>query len=284
MRNEQQVLDQLLAFARQQESIRVVVMNGSRVNPNAPRDFFQDYDVVYYVTDPRKFLDDRRWIANFGELVILQQNDFIVDGTESFIFLMLFTDGVRIDLSFQPLSKLVHVAEDSLTVVLLDKDGCIPPLPPPSDTGYYLKRPTQKEFDEAINEILWCSNNVAKGLWRGELAYTKYMYEVIIRECIIKTLSWYVAVQHDWKIDPGKFGKWLEKYLPYELWESYKKTYAGASEQETWDAIFEGLCLIGQVGPEIAEALGYHYPHEDHYRMIAYLQHVRALPKDAKAY
>lgn len=48
MRSEQEILDLILNTAQADERIRAVVMNGSRVNPNAPRDPFQDYDVIYW--------------------------------------------------------------------------------------------------------------------------------------------------------------------------------------------------------------------------------------------
>ncbi|GLI04077.1 hypothetical protein YDYSG_01070 [Paenibacillus tyrfis] len=51
MRNEQEVLAQLLQLAEGDERIRCVVMNGSRVNPNAPVDFMQDYDIDFYMTN-----------------------------------------------------------------------------------------------------------------------------------------------------------------------------------------------------------------------------------------
>jgi aminoglycoside 6-adenylyltransferase len=43
---------------------------------------------------------------------------------------------------------------------------------------YYIGRPSQKEFDTADNDFWWCSTNVAKGLWRKELPYAKYMLDV----------------------------------------------------------------------------------------------------------
>ncbi len=51
MRSEQEMLDLILDTARKDERIRAVMMNGSRANPNAPRDFFQDFDIVYFVTE-----------------------------------------------------------------------------------------------------------------------------------------------------------------------------------------------------------------------------------------
>jgi len=281
MRSEQEVLVQVLQFARSRDSIRAVVMNGSRVNPNAPQDFFCDYDVACYGHHPRQFVNDQGWLAEFGELVILQQNDYEDHGLEGCIFLMLFRDGVRIDLSFNHLVNLAYLAEDTLTQVLLDKDDLAPALPPPSDTGYLSSAPTRKQFDEAVNEVFWCSNNVAKGLWRGELTYVKYMQDVIIREALLKLLEWYAAMRHNWTISPGKMGKWLEKYLPREIWEMVVETYAGAEETEIWDAMFAICHLARRVGVELAAGLGYSYPMPDDERTVEYLQRVRALPKDA---
>ena len=36
MRSEQEMLDLILSIARRDDRIRVVIMNGSRANPNAP--------------------------------------------------------------------------------------------------------------------------------------------------------------------------------------------------------------------------------------------------------
>jgi aminoglycoside 6-adenylyltransferase len=284
MRSEQQVISQVLSFAGGHEMVRAVAMNGSRVNPNTPKDIFCDYDICYYVTNPRHFLEDQAWIETFGELIILQQNDDFFHGAEGFIFLMLFSDGVRIDLSFAALSELAYIAKDTLTLVLLDKDQRIAPLPPPSEAGYYTHKPSPKEFAEAVNEIFWCSNNIAKGIWRDELPYAKAMYDVVVRDPILKMLAWYAAMLHNWMLNTGYFGRRLKRYLPQEIWESYEKTYTGAGYAETWEALFEALRLVRKVGLELASNLGYEYPLEDDRRMIEYLRRVKNLPKDAVSY
>ncbi len=284
MRTESQVFRQLLDFARAHPDIRVVVMNGSRVNPNAPKDLFQDYDVIYYGSNPRRYREDQGWIASFGELIILQQNDYTSYGQDGYIFLMQFTDGVRIDLSFEPLDNLSHLGEDTLTQVLLDKDNSLPPLPPSSDSGYLVQKPTRKVFDETVNNFFWCSGNIAKGIWRDELSYAKYMFDEIIRPDIRSLLEWYAAMLNGWSIGTGAYGKWLKKYLPPETWDLYVSTYAGADYEENWQALFNACQLVRQVGQEVAQQLGYDYPIEDDRRVVAHLEHVRSLPRDAKDY
>ena len=42
MRTEQEMMDLIMDVAKKDERIRAVYMNGSRTNPNATKDIFQD--------------------------------------------------------------------------------------------------------------------------------------------------------------------------------------------------------------------------------------------------
>lgn len=56
MRTEEEMYSMLLQIAEEDDRIRVVYMNGSRTNQNVPKDIFQDYDVVYVVTDENYYV------------------------------------------------------------------------------------------------------------------------------------------------------------------------------------------------------------------------------------
>ena len=100
MRSEKEMFDLILDVARRDERIRAVILNGSRANPNAPRDIFQDYDIVYVVTELASFKQDPDWIDCFGERMILQLPDEMLDpppgDEEGYAYLMQFADGSRI--------------------------------------------------------------------------------------------------------------------------------------------------------------------------------------------
>ena len=49
MRSDKEMFDLILDIAKGDDRIRAVYMNGSRTNPNAILDIFQDYDIVYVV-------------------------------------------------------------------------------------------------------------------------------------------------------------------------------------------------------------------------------------------
>jgi len=281
MRTESEVIDQLLQFAHADEKVRAVILNGSRVNPNVTKDIFCDYDLLFVVTEPRHYVDHQDWIRAFGELIMLQPNDSKTDGEDEYIFLMLFTDGIRIDLSFRRAKTVNEHMEDSLTQVLLDKDNVLKKFPPPSEASYITVKPTADEFYKNVNNLLWCSTNVAKGLWRDQLPYAKFMLDVVVKQDLMQLLSWYVGAENRWEVNLGYASKWLKNYLPEELWHLFEQTYSGPAYPEVWASLFATLQLAKEVGQLIADKLNYEYPDRDHSNVLAYLERVRMLPKNA---
>src|SRR5690349_14459949 len=288
MRTEQQMFDLILETARCDERIRAVIMNGSRANSNAPRDTFQDFDIVYVVTDVEPFTRNLEWIQRFGEMMILQMPEDMQDPPPDkggyFTYLMQFMDGNRIDLGIFTLSQWREHNKDgdSLSVLLLDKDGVIEPFPPASDVDYLPTPPTAKLFSDCCNEFWWVSPYVAKGLWRQEILYAKYTQDVYVREQLMKMLQWHIGVHTEFKVSPGKMGKYFQKYLQPELWELLLKTYADGSYENTWNALFTMCDLFRKVAVPVAEHFGFEYPFDDDRRVNAHLEHVRFLPRDAK--
>src|SRR5262245_45941223 len=168
MGSEQEIVELIINTAKNDDRIRAVIMNGSRVNPNAPRDIFQDFDIVYLVTDVAPFKDDPTWVNRFGELMILQMPEAMEDpppqNNGTFAYLMQFADGNRIDLGLVPVTKVNEFEKDSLSLLLLDKDGFLEPFAPPNDSDYLPRPPTAKAFSDCCNEFWWVCPYVAKGL------------------------------------------------------------------------------------------------------------------------
>lgn len=72
MRSEQEMLDLILSTANNDARIRAVILNGSRANPNVQRDIFQDFDIVYLVTDIDPLTNNVEWLNCFSEMIIMQ--------------------------------------------------------------------------------------------------------------------------------------------------------------------------------------------------------------------
>jgi aminoglycoside 6-adenylyltransferase len=287
MRSEQEMLELIVNTAKNDERIRAVIMNGSRANPNAPRDIFQDFDIVYLVTDVAPFKDDLAWISRFGELMILQMPEAMEDpppqNSGNLVYLMQFTDGNRIDLALVPVAKVNELEEDSLSILLLDKDDLLKPFAPPSDSDYLPRPPTAKAFADCCNEFWWLCPYIAKGLWREEIIHAKCLFDQALRDQLLKLLAWHIGVKTQFSRNPGKLGKYFQQYLEPELWDMLQKTYADASYENTWEALFIMCDLFKRVAVPMAAHFGFDYPYRDDQRVRAHLEHVRFLPKHAQA-
>jgi aminoglycoside 6-adenylyltransferase len=284
MKTEKEILERLVNFAKSTEEVRVVILNGSRVNPNISCDLFSDYDVVFCVKDPSFFIHNLQWMNNFGERIIVQHNIIGKDQLSWPVYLMIFTDGTRIDLTFFPIKIVKMQLEDSLKKILLDKDKVFGIVEPPNDSFYWIKKPTQKAFDETMNEFWFCSTNVAKGIWRKELCYASQMNSIIVHPCLIRVLEWHVGIENNWKISTGIFGKFLQKYLSKNIWDQFEKTFPNSNYNEIWNSLFISCDLVRKFGTSLAQKLDFSYPFEDDTRVSNYLSAIRSLPEDAVSF
>lgn len=75
MRTEREMLDLILQTAKVLK-VDAIAMSGSRTNPDAPKDEFQDYDVVYIVDDLAAMVTDLAWLEAFGKRIIVNLNCF----------------------------------------------------------------------------------------------------------------------------------------------------------------------------------------------------------------
>lgn len=285
MRSEKEMLELILTVAKNDDNVRAVIMNGSRVNPHVKKDPFQDFDIVYFVTDVEPYKRNKAFTDQFGDLMIMQMPEDMADPPADkdghYSYLMQFLDGNRIDLSFCPLEHINRNISDSLTVVLMDKDGIIPKLPPPTDRDYLPQKPTAKSFDDCCNEFWWVSTYVGKGLWRGELTYTKYMLDSVVREELMKMLTWYFGIHTDFQKSAGKMGKYIKLSIDPGIWRLLESTYVDSQPEHIWESIFVMGNLFRKMGRYVAEHFGFNYPEQDDGNVTNYLKHISKLPKDA---
>ncbi|WP_024831698.1 aminoglycoside 6-adenylyltransferase [Ruminiclostridium josui] len=282
MRTEQEMFDLILDVAKADQRIRAVYMNGSRANPNIKKDKYQDYDIVYVVTETESFLIDKSWISVFGEIAMVQEPDSNDFGwgenrnySRSYCWLMLFKDGNRIDLHIQIKEEMYkEYTTDSLTVPLLDKDNILPQIPPANDKGYWIQKPNKSKYDACCNEFWWCLNNVAKGIVRDQFSYAMRMYNEIVHKELDRMIEWYIGTKTEFSVSVGMWGKYFKMYLPKELYQLYTNTYS--NYEMLWTAIFTACELFRTVASEVGKHFGYVYNQSDDDNMMKYLIKMKA--------
>lgn len=166
MRTDQEMLGLILQIAKKLQ-VDAVALSGSRTNQKIQTDEFQDYDVVYIVDDLDYLTRDLSWLDQFGKRIIEQE----VTLGHRRLYLMLFEDGNRIDLTLCP---KVHIKEwvesEADFTVLEDTKGLFAPYSS-NPQRYWTSPATEKDFKKACNEFWWVSAYVVKGICRNQVIY-----------------------------------------------------------------------------------------------------------------
>ncbi len=285
------VIQHLLKWAEQRESVRAVLLTSTRTMPGASLDPFSDYDVILAVTDIHPFFEDRGWLGDFGPVLVVYRDPIRVEhGCERFAYITQYeTDRLKIDFTVMQAEWLHHTAgspslPDELDVgywVLLDKDNLTDGLQPPTYTAYIPTPPTEEAYLELIEVFFHDATYAAKHLWRGDLLPAKQSIDCVLKfKKIRQLLEWQMGFDTGWSIKAGAYGKGLKKYVHPEIWAALGKTYVGAGSEENWNALFETVELFRHVAITVGEHLGYAYPHDMDRRIMVYLHEVKALARD----
>ena len=264
MRTEPQMLDLIFQTAKVLQ-VNAVAMSGSRTNPNAPKDEFQDYDVVYIVEDLDALAADLSWLEQFGNRLIEQYN---VLGNRR-LYLMLFEDGNRIDLTLCPKDHIQEwVDSEADYTVLKDEKGLFESYTT-SPQRYWTSPASQIDFEKACNEFWWVSAYVVKGICRKQVIYaTDHLYGICQQE-LLKVLAWQVA--SDWgTVDIGKNYKYLFQYLPTEKGKEFSNLLDFSSVEKLTQSLFATMQLFNREAQILAQKMGFAYDKEVAEKMIEY--------------
>lgn len=266
MRTETEMLDVILQTAKTLQ-VEAVALSGSRTDTKAPKDEFQDYDVIYVVDDLDNLTSDLSWLDQFGTRIIEQHN---VLGNRR-LYLMLFEDGNRIDLTLCPTEYIQEwVDSEADYTVLQDKKGLFVPYFP-SPQRYWTSLASQTDFEKACNEFWWVSAYVVKGICRKQLLYaTGHLYGICQQE-LLKVLAWQVVSDRG-KVDIGKNYKYLFNYLPAEKEKQFSNLLDFSSLEKITQTLFATMKLFHQEAQSLANKMGFDYDKEVGEKMIQYAE------------
>ncbi|OFO00885.1 aminoglycoside adenylyltransferase [Streptococcus sp. HMSC074B11] len=264
MRTETEMFDVILQTAKVLQ-VDAVAMSGSRTNPKAPKDEFQDYDVVYVVDDLDTLTRDLAWLNQFGTRNIEQHN---ILGNRR-LYLMLFEDGNRIDLTLCPKDHINEwVDSEAGFTVLVDEKGLFESYSP-SPERFWIHPASNSDFEKTCNEFWWVSTYVVKGICRKQLFYaTDHLYGICQQE-LLKILAWQVAGDRG-TVDIGKNYKYLFQYLPTEKEKEFSALLDFASLDKITQSLLATMQLFHQEAQYLAQKMGFKYEKGVAEKMIEY--------------
>jgi aminoglycoside 6-adenylyltransferase len=278
MRNEYDLIQELLQFSLSHAAVRAMLLTGSRANPFSSTDELSDFDIELIADDLNAFKNDE-WYLALGNTI----GRVKIDHPDYSTRLVLYEDGTRIDFQiyteseFERKNKEKHARTtwDVGYVVLLDKDGICSKMRKPVFNRFFTLKPGKNDFAELVNDFWWDTTYVAKSLWRNELFFAKYMMESVIRFSYLSPLiEWRISNHHHWAINPDKYGRKFQEYLSAEDWARVEKTFGGSGVQDNWKALFNLTDLFHDWATALARDLDYVYPQQLDERMSSYLRNI----------
>ena len=266
MRTETEMMNLILQMA---ESLKVdaVALSGSRTNDHAPKDEFQDYDLVYVVDDIDNLTSDLSWLDQFGKRIIEQE---VTLGYRR-LYLMLFEDGNRIDLTLCPKEHIKEWVESEADyTVLKDEKGLFESYTT-NPQRYWITPATETDFEKTCNEFWWVSAYVVKGICRNQLVYaTDHLYGICQQE-LLKVLAWQVASDKG-TVDIGKNYKYLFNYLSTEKEKEFSDLLDFSSVEKLIQSLYATMKLFHQEAQSLAQKMGFDYDKEVAEKMIQYAE------------
>ena len=266
MRTDQEILGLILETAKKLQ-VDAVALSGSRTDTKAPKDEFQDYDVVYVVDDLDNLTSDLAWLDQFGTRIIEQHN---ILGNRR-LYLMLFEDGNRIDLTICPKDYINEwVDSEAGFTVLVDEKGLFESYSP-SPQRFWTSPASETDFEKTCNEFWWVSAYVVKGICRKQVIYeTDHLYGICQQE-LLKLLAWQVASDKG-KIDIGKNYKYLFNYLPSEKEKEFSNLLDFSSLDKITQSLLATMKIFHQEAQILSQKMGFEYDREVAEKMIQYAE------------
>ena len=264
MRTETEMMALILQIA---ESLQVeaVALSGSRINPHSQKDEFQDYDVVYIVDDLEDLISDLSWLDQFGKRIIEQE----VTLGHRRLYLMLFEDGNRIDLTLCPKESIQEWVDSEANFEVIKDDKGLFEAYQPNSKRYWTCPPTEEEFVASCNEFWWVSAYVVKAIRRNQLIYaTDHLYGICQQE-LLKVLAWLVTSDRG-VVDIGKNYKYLFQYLPAGQEKEFSALLDLSSFDKITQSLFATMGLFDREAQILAQKMGFTYDMEVAEKMISY--------------
>ena len=268
MRTEIEMLDVVLKTAETLQ-VAAVAMSGSRTDTKASKDEFQDYDVVYVVENLDELITDLSWLDQFGKRIIEQE----VGLGQRRLYLMLFEDGNRIDLTLCPKQQIQEWVDSEADYTVLKDDKGLFESYLPSPKRYWTNPASQTDFEKSCNEFWWVSTYVVKGICRKQVIYTTDHLYGICQQELLKLLAWQVAADKG-KVDIGKNYKYLFNYLHERKEKEFSNLLDFSSLDKITQSLFATMQLFHREAQSLAQKMGFDYDKEIAERMIQYAEDI----------
>lgn len=273
------MINEILKWAKQEKSIRTVILAGSRaVNKH---DELSDYDLALFCTDIDGFTCDDAWFSKIGKVWICVHEKICINEKEYPSRLVIFEKGIKIDFSFYPIQILKDITGlpfQNGYKALLDKENTVISIPSFIEEASEAIKPSHKQFLIIINEFWFEAYHVAVYLKRSDLWSAQFRLNGLHHQFLLRMIEWNELSKTDWKGILPELGKRMQSWVSKDTWDALHRSFAHFDEKDSWNALENTTSLFRILAHQTAAYLGYDYPHEVDSHISKFINELRGKP------
>jgi len=245
------VLDRILAWARDDDTIRAAVLTGSLASGNGIADEHSDLDIELYVTDLSTLLESDAWYHQFGEVLVVEA---LENPGWHPTRLVYYVDG-KIDFMVAPAGVLADgVLYDRPFRVLINKDateGAFQPVP-----RVHQQPPAAAEFLESVNffyaaAIMWAKYLARSDPWAAKIRDWESKTQ------LLRMIEWDQKARKGWDYDTWYLGIRLHEWMDPDVVICVEQCWCGLSIEDSARALRASLALFDALSTRTAMVLGF---------------------------
>ncbi len=264
----ERILQRFLEWAEGRTDVRAAVVVGSRARTDHPADEWADLDLVVFVEEPGRYVDDADWVEEIAQPWITFVEPTAIGNQQE--RRVLFEGGLDVDFAFVPASALGPVGTDQTSAaffevarrgyrILLDPGGALAAASsPPSVSRTSI--PSGREVLEVVNDFGYHAVWTAKHLRRGELWWAKSGCDGRMKDLLRRMMEWHARAVHAPSLDTWMRGRYLEEWADPRAKRALRKSFAHYDEADVWRALLATMGLFRWLARETLQRLRVPYP------------------------
>jgi aminoglycoside 6-adenylyltransferase len=269
--NHDELLDRIVAWAKQDDNIRAVVVTGSSSRGDASSDRFSDRDVEIIARNRTPLLEDDRWIHAIAPVWV---SLYLANDDDTHTRLVFFEGARKIDFSVNEANRLTE-QQDGLNDLyqrgyrfLVDKDDLAASLPEPTRKPPRVALPTEQQFRDTVNEFWFEAAHMPTYLTRGDLWVVKTR-DWTMKEMMLRLIEWHTLATRGAETDVWYIGTKMKQWVHPSIWDEVQEVFGRFDAADSYRSLKASMRLFSRLSREIAEALGFAWP-------VASESHIRA--------
>jgi aminoglycoside 6-adenylyltransferase len=256
MNTANDLLSNVIQWAKEEERVRALVLVGSRAQSQGTDDL-ADFDIRIFTQNYEPYIHDDQWLSRFGKvwLSIPEQYDEADEVVPT--RLVIYEDGIKVDFALYTMALLPKMRWIGGYRVLLDKEDVSAQIKNvlPDET----RVPNEEEFVSVCKEFWFEAYHVAKYLKRNELWLVKFR-DWSAKTFLLRMIEWNEQGRHNWNYQTYWMGTKMHEWMSPEIWENLHHTFAHFDRNDSWEALLKTIELFRTVALQIAPRMNFAYP------------------------